>query len=222
MSRSGNKSGGRVRSRPGTGGGGKPRPDTAPIADPAADFARAAQGQDWPAAEAALGLLLKTNPRNASLHYNLALVLKHQGRLDEALAAIGAALALEPAHQGALFEQAACSMDSGLLEAALDAFTTYLARFPEDTDARLNRARLLLRLGRAAEALADCDAVSQKTPDLLLVRAEALRDLGLLAEADAILRPLYRDAPALRPLIVKLMTQGSKGRVPLNASTLGG
>lgn len=188
--------------------------------DAARRFMQAASVGDWPVAEKALRVLLGQAPDNAALHYNLGLVLRHRERFGEALESVGQALALEPGHQGALFEQGACLMGLEELEEAEAAFTDYLKSFPGDDDALGNRARVFLRLGRAVDALADCEAIAAPTTDITLCRAEALRDMGRVDEADAILRPLYRDHAELRPVALKLMTQGPKGRMPLNAGIL--
>lgn len=182
-------------------------------------MAAAARG-DWPAAEAALRELLPDTPDNPSLHYNLGLVLRRQGRFDEALAAIRTALDLQPGHQGALFEQAACLMDLGRLKEAEAGFTAYLEAFPDDPDGRSNRARIRLRLGEPQKALDDCERALSGNAELSLHRAEALRDLGRLREAQAILLPLYQNHEKLRPAILRIITQGPKGAVPLDSGAL--
>lgn len=182
-------------------------------------MAAAARG-DWPGAEAAVRALLQAAPDNASLHYNLSLALRNLGEFGPALDAARQALALAPGHQGALFQQAACLMDLGRLLDAETAFTRYIERFPGDPEGRQNRARIRLRLGKPQDALADCEAALSGTAELKLHRAEALRDLGRLDEAQAILLPLYRDNRNLRPAILKIITHGPVGSVALNAGEL--
>lgn len=180
----------------------------------AAAFARAVQAGDWAAAERAVDALLRADPANPALHYNRGLVLRRLGRLADALAAHDAALQRAPDHANAAFERAACLLDIGRLAEAETGFSDYLARVPGDADARLNRACIRLRLGRPAEALADLDGLAE-APPVRLARAEALRDLRRLDEAEALLAPRPGDAPELRAAALKLLTQGAAGRVRL-------
>lgn len=179
--------------------------------DPATAFARAVQAADWPAAERAVDALLRADPGNPALHYNRGLVLRRLGRLADAVAAHDAALALAVGHVNAVFERASCLLEQGRLAEAEDGFTAYLAQVPDDADARLNRARARLRLGRPEAALADLDGLAGDA--VRLARAEALRDLRRLDEAEALLAPRPGDGPELRAAALKVMTQGAVGRV---------
>lgn len=185
--------------------------------DAAAAFGRAVQAGDWPAAERALAALLRADPGNPALHYNRGLVLRRLGRPADAVAAHDAALARAPGHANAAFERAACLLDLGRLEVAEAGFTDYLAAVPGDADARLNRARIRLRQGRPGEALADLDGLAEAEPAVRLARAEALRDLRRLDEAEALLAARPGDAPELRAAALKLLSQGAVGRVRLAA-----
>ncbi|PTW62472.1 tetratricopeptide repeat protein [Breoghania corrubedonensis] len=189
--------------------------------NPGQRFMSAAAREDWPVAEAALRDLLKSAPDNPSLHYNLALVLRRQGRAESALEAVRACLVLSAAHQGARFEKAACLMDLGYLREAEAAFTAYLDTFPDDPGARGCRARLRLRLGEPQKALEDCEKALKGNPELSLSRAEALGDLGRVEEAEAILFPFYRSASRLRPAILKIIGQGPDGGMPFDTGVSG-
>lgn len=180
----------------------------------AAEFARAVQAGDWPAALRAVDALLRADRRSPALHYNRGLVLRRLGRLDDAVAAHDAALTGAPEHANAVFERACCLLDLGRLAAAEAAFSDFLGRVPGDPDARLNRARIRLRLGRPAEALTDLDGLGDELP-ARLARGEALRDLGRLDEAEALLAPRPDDGPVLRAAALKLLTQGAAGRIRL-------
>ncbi len=73
-------------------------------------------------------------------------------------------------------------------EAGLKEENTALEECPEIAQARAERARLLLRQGKAAEALPDLKAAEQAAPDELSVQrllAEAYRATGDRAQADA-------------------------------------
>lgn len=182
--------------------------------DAATAFARAAQAGDWPAALRAADALLRADRRNPALHYNRGLVLRRLRRLEDAVAAHDTALARAPEHANASFERACCLLDLGRLAAAEAGFTGYLAVVPGDADARLNRARIRLRLGRPDEALADLEGLVEEPP-VRLARAEALRDLRRLDEAEALLAPRPGDGAEQRAAALKLLTQGAAGRIRL-------
>lgn len=176
---------------------------------------------DWPRAETGLRALAELVPDNASLHYNLGLTLSRQDRHADALTCFETTLSLEPDHANAMFERAASLMALGRLDAADTGFSSYLDRVAADPDAILNRARIAIRQGRPEDALERLDALpGTDAPEIALARAEALRDLKRVSEASALLGDLYRDAPALRPAILKVMSHGPAGRVPLRLSTL--
>jgi tetratricopeptide (TPR) repeat protein len=67
------------------------------------------------------------------------------------------------------------------LPGALGDVSVHLDSHPEDTEARLIRAEILLKLGKPAPALADIDAALAKSPDdprALRARAAALYEIG--------------------------------------------
>ena len=187
--------------------------------DPALVFAAAVQAGDWAAADRALDALLYTDPDNPVLLYNRGLVCRRMGRLEEAVAAHDAALARAPDHTNAAFERAACLLDLGRLGDAEIGFGDYLKQVPDDPDARLNRARIALRLWRPDDALQDLSGLDDSGPAVRLARAEALRDLRRLNEAEASLAPLPGDEPGFRAAALKLRTQGAVGRLRLDGET---
>jgi predicted Zn-dependent protease len=183
--------------------------------------------RDWGAAEAALAGALALQPadpaQSCKLAYNLALVEKRLGKPGEADRRLADLLAGTPDHLNARFEYAAALMDRGAEADALREFEIYLRAAPDDPDARLNAARLCLRLGApqsAADHLAIAATHRPDDPAIRLAAAEAARDLGRPDEADRSLRRLYSEAPGLRPAILKIMSQGSRGRLPLAVSQL--
>lgn len=195
------------------------RPDPQQLA---IDCQSAIAEEDWPRAETGLRALAELVPDNASLHYNLGLTLSRQDRHADALTSFETTLSLESGHANAMFERAASLMALGRLEAADTGFSSYLDRVAADPDAILNRARIALRQGRPRDALERLDALPDAdAPETALARAEALRDLRRTDEANTILGGLYRDAPALRPAILKTMSHGPAGRVPLRLSAIG-
>ena len=192
-------------------------PREAPAAA-AHDFTAAAAVGDWPRAATAIAALLKLDPTNPALHYNLGVVRRRGGQTAVAAEAFTAALALAPDHANARFEAAACAMETGDLETARAGFAAYLARVPGDPDAVRNLARVLLKLGRPGEALAHVEGLGDAAA---FERAESLRDLGHIGAATALLGGRWRDRPDERASLLKLMTQGTKGRFPLDPKRLG-
>lgn len=59
--------------------------------------------RNWPIAERELRKLLESRPRDADLHYSLGVVVRAQGKLDEALASYEKALALDPEKVAPIF-----------------------------------------------------------------------------------------------------------------------
>lgn len=183
---------------------------------------RALAAQDWPGARKALVRLLRADPKNASLHYNLGLVLRRMERPEEAIAAFGAALKHAPGHVNALFETASAQMELEQVEEAEAGFSAYAAQVTDDADAWLNLGRLRLRLDRAegaAEAFAMARALRSDDMEARIGEAEANLRLGQDSGL-ADLRALHGAHPDLRPRLLKAMSQGPKGRIPLASQVL--
>jgi predicted Zn-dependent protease len=179
------------------------------------ELQKALRREDWPLAEELLRRLIAQNDGHASLHYNLGLVLRRQNQEASALAAFDAALARDANHPAAGFERAAVLLDMGEHGAAEAGFRKQLARDPSDADVRLNLARLALHRDAPAEAL---DLVADDArPAARLVAVEALRDLAWLDEMQALASCLSDQAPGLKPMLLKIMSQGPRGRLPLQA-----
>lgn len=172
--------------------------------------------EDWPAAERALGALIKVAPGNVSLHYNRGLVRKRMGDAEPALADFEVALGNDPEHANARFEHAATLLDLGRLTEAETGFRAYLESVPDDADAVVNLARILLRVGQSAAArdLLDVQAPGLDTVDL--ARAEAARDCGDIDTALALLSRVEAGNPDMAVARLKIATQGPTGRITLD------
>ncbi|MEL6196366.1 MAG: tetratricopeptide repeat protein, partial [Pseudomonadota bacterium] len=85
---------------------------------------------------------------------------------------------------------------------------------PSDADARLNLARLVLRLGdwEKAEALWRSIDADEAKPALFRAAAE----MGEQAQARRLLEEMMAE-PQLRPAALKAMTRTAKGQIPLSA-----
>lgn len=182
----------------------------------------AAIGQkDWPEAETYILLMLSNDESNPSLWYNLGLVRRRMGNNTQALEDFGEALALSPQHQGAMFEKAATHLDLEDFTAALNDFAEFSATYPDDGDGLLNLARIALHMEVPDLAL----QALQKRADIkndaenIIAAAEAMQMLGD-EEGITMLRQLFANNPPFRPDLLKIMSQGSFGRVPLNSKTM--
>uniref|UniRef100_UPI003BAB7D4F tetratricopeptide repeat protein n=1 Tax=Stappia sp. TaxID=1870903 RepID=UPI003BAB7D4F len=191
-----------------------------------AQAAQAVQGAlargDWDKAVTALQVLALADPRNASIRYNLGLALRRLGKDEEALAALASACNLAPSHLNARFEHAACLMDLGHLDDAGKAFSDYCRAADQDADGWLNLGRIRLRLGDAqgaVEALERCLALRPDDREARLARGEAVQ-LEDRERGHADLRRLYADHPQDRARLLKAMTQGPRGRLPLSGTRL--
>lgn len=183
---------------------------------------QALAAQDWETARKALKRLLRADTGNASLHYNLGLVLRRLGEADAAEASFATALTLAPDHLNALFEKAAAAMDAGRHEAAEAGFALYVEKAPRDADGWLNLARLRLRRDAAHEAEVAFDEALSLRPsdrDAAIGKAEAGLRLGR-PDAGSNLRALFTELPDERPRLLKAMSQGPRGTIPLSSLAL--
>jgi Flp pilus assembly protein TadD len=85
-------------------------------------------------------------------HGNLAVLLHHSGRLEEAEAAYQSALSLDPGFSDALRNYACLLRDSERLDEALARWDDLIARHPDNGAAHIERAIVLEALGRRPEA----------------------------------------------------------------------
>ena len=187
-------------------------------ADSLEDLQHALRREDWPLAETLLRSLIARNGGHAGLHYNLGLVLRRQHKYALALAAFDAALVRDQNHPAAHFERAALLLDMGDHGAAEAGFRSHLARDPGDADARLNLGRLVLRREAAAEAMEII--AGDGRPEARLLAVEALRDLGRLDEMQSLVSVLADQMPGLRPVLLKILSQGPRGRLPIQAGVV--
>jgi tetratricopeptide (TPR) repeat protein len=140
------------------------------VADPALPVSEAAlaaheralaamRSADWLAAQLELEQLTAEHPAYPGPHVNLALVYLHDGRADEARAALDRALALDPGHAAANTQLGILLREEGEFAQAEEAYRRALATDPDHALAHYNLGVLLdLYLKRPAEALAHYEA----------------------------------------------------------------
>jgi tetratricopeptide (TPR) repeat protein len=147
---------------------------------------------------AAYAQALALQPAYADAHYNRARALHTLARLPEAAESLNAALAAAPQPTVAMLQlHAQIEGDAGHLESALRTLDKALAAAPEHLGLLHNRAVLLQRQHRHAEALATHDRAATlglDAPDAHYNRGNTLQSLGRHGEALAAYRQtLSRD-----------------------------
>ncbi|MES2473309.1 MAG: tetratricopeptide repeat protein, partial [Pseudomonadota bacterium] len=130
---------------------------------------------------------LAAEPRDFTARHLLGVVFAQQGRAEDALGEITAALALQPGNADALLNHANVLKTLGRAAEALAGFNRTLEARPGWPQALNNRGTVLQSLGRFDEALADYDAALAAQPG----HVEALNNLG------SVLQDLKRPAEAL-------------------------
>jgi predicted O-linked N-acetylglucosamine transferase (SPINDLY family) len=131
--------------------------------------------------------LLAEEPRDFNVRQLLGVVRAQTGRLDQALADMEAALAIEPDDAETLLNHANVLKSLNRLDAALAGFDRALAVKPDWPQALNNRGTVLQALGRYDEALVAYDQALAHAPNY----AEALNNRG------SVLQDLKRSAEAL-------------------------
>lgn len=129
---------------------------------------------------------LSTDPRDFTARHLLGILRAQQGHSEEALAEIGAALAIRPDDPDALLNYASMLKTLGRPGEALIGFDRALAARPGWPQALNNRGTVMQSQGRFKEALADYDAALAAAPDhveALNNRGSVLQDLGRPADA---------------------------------------
>ena len=136
----------------------------------------------------------------AGLSHNLAVALKQQRRLSEALTLFDAAERGDPNLPMIHYNRAKALEDMGDHEAALASYRRAIARDPLNMHAHQDLNHLLYRLGRDGEFLKSFDEVSARHPDIgavpllkgsFLFRSERYDEAAAAFERAASLMPKY-------------------------------
>ncbi|MBI2928408.1 MAG: tetratricopeptide repeat protein [Verrucomicrobia bacterium] len=133
--------------------------------------------KDWDrvAAEREYREALRLHPNHSTTHHWYALLLRDQGRTDQALAEIRKAKALDPLSAVIQDNIGEHLYFAGRYEEALAEFDTTLKLSPDFLLAYNGRGRTFLVQNRIPEAIAEFEKVREKTPDTPF----ALGELGL-------------------------------------------
>lgn len=168
---------------------------------------------DWAAAERLLRRAAQGKGAGAPVFYNLGKVYLEQGRAEPAITWLRRALAADPAHASAWFELGRAAVLAEDFTLAAAGFDRALALIPGDRDARRNLGRLLLRLGRFAQARAIWTPLAgEAEADAAIYRAAAeCRDTDAGALRTALLA-----RPEARPQAIKALVQTARGALPLS------
>ncbi|MGC2166217.1 MAG: tetratricopeptide repeat protein [Gallionella sp.] len=137
-------------------------------------------------------------PEDAEVHFNLGVVLKLAGKLDEAAASYRRALAIRENYAEAHSNLGNVLKDLGQLDAAVQGFRRALQIKPNSPEAHNNLGTALKDLGRIGEAVESYRHALQLHPnygDAYYNLGNALREQGQLSAAVA----SYESAIQLRP-----------------------
>jgi tetratricopeptide (TPR) repeat protein len=136
------------------------------------------------ASNAGLGLLdaavesfkqvIKIKPDCAQAYYNMATILKDQGRLDEAFEIYKTALTIKPDYAEAYNNMGVVLQEQGKLEEAIEAYNKALTRKPDYAEAYYNIGNAIQKKGRLEEAIEAYKKAVAIKPDY----AEACNNMG--------------------------------------------
>ena len=137
-------------------------------------------------------------PADPEAHYNLGVMLKSAGRLDEAAASYRSSVKLKPD-----FAEAHCNLGNALkelgqLDSAADSYRRAIKIKPDFADAHNNLGMVLHEQGELDDALASCRRAVEIKPDFVLAHynlGNVQKDLGRFEDASA----SYRRAAEIQP-----------------------
>jgi protein O-GlcNAc transferase len=137
-------------------------------------------------------------PNEADAHYNLGVVLKSLGRLDQAASSYRRAVQLKPEYAEAHSNLGNTLKDLGQLDDAITSYRSALELNPGSPDAHYNLANALKDLGQLDDAVRYYRRAVALKPDFTMAHynlGNALKDLGQLDDAVS----SYRQATEIKP-----------------------
>ncbi len=146
------------------------------------DAQRAKARADWPSAIKILNLIIKLTPKDPKPRHLLGICQRNAGNPQAAAGSLEAALALAPGDPGLNFDAAMLARETGQAEKALALLqNTIKAGNSLSNAASIERARLLMSLGRNREAAEGLDELLAKPGLIMADSAEAAVLRALLA-----------------------------------------
>jgi TolB-like protein/Flp pilus assembly protein TadD len=156
-----------------------------------------AQAREWTLAEASFARALELDPSQTTIHTDFVLsVLIVQGKLDEALRLLDAAVSVEPLSLDVRRIQALVQVDAGRYEEALESATWVLDRDPSFPYADLWLGRALAFTGRPNEAI----PIFERDPTYFGYLGHLYAVTGRREEAEA-LAAAHPESPSRQMLI---------------------
>ncbi len=159
---------------------------------------------------------IEGDPKEPTYYFNLAFVLRLEGRLEEALAAYQSSIRLSPNTAESHNNCGTVLKDLDRLEEALRAYEQAIELDPRSAMAHNNRGSVLRELGRLEEALAAYERATEIDPNF----AEAHNNKGIILQhlgrpADALaaherateLKPDFAQAHYLRGTTARILGQ---------------
>ena len=137
-------------------------------------------------------------PNDAEAHFNLGVVLKTAGRLEDAAASYRKAIALKPDYVEAHGNLGNTLQDLGQLEGAIASYRHALKIRPDDTDAHNSLGTALKDLGQLDKAIASYRKAVALKPDFFLAHYNLGNALHQLGQPEAAVTS-YRRAIELKP-----------------------
>jgi lipoprotein NlpI len=134
---------------------------------------------------------IQIRPAGAQDYYLMATAQAHQGRYQDAVRDLDAALQINPKHYWAVLLRGICHQECGASLLAAADFGTCIGLWPEFAWSYFNRGYVLDRSGAKSEAIRDYSAALERDPTFVLAylnrglaRVELSRPDGALADFD--------------------------------------
>jgi eukaryotic-like serine/threonine-protein kinase len=149
---------------------------------------------DWQAAEKEFRRALALQPSYADAHFSYSRFLASRGRLDESIAQVRQAVALDPLTPSLKANSALLDYFSGRYQEAYAQLQSILQKDSTDITARWGMALVQEQLGRTKEAIGILEPISRPSLNRLSSLGHVYGVAGRTAEARAILDTLHAES----------------------------